>query len=300
MKFVNIDLPNVTLAPRRRELGWYDNKELWLQEELVPLIKMLAIKKPDWTFECQDYVNQTSPNAVIFTDVIVKERNRKAGHIDITHVYRRLRRVMRYRVIHDSIKKERGDQHTLTTSKVDQAFKLALKHFGAKTDAQVLDEKNNEITQAFRSVSGQNSVSGVVQKYIGSVAGNKLFSLMSTYIQNHEKDFMSMLPTDLHKTYTDYFQGFDKHKIVHTVTQQYEDKKTIMVFIDNDKWRIYNLHGTCDHETYNSDSDDIPEHVRRKVGMLKLVDNQHVIANVGYRMNETSFLITSADAPENE
>ena len=82
-----------------------------------------------------------------------------------------------------------------------------------------------------------------------------------------------------------------KMEIVHSV--DYETG--IAVYLEDGKWYtawFEKQTKTLQVLTYDEDSATIPEHVRNKVGMLKLIDAGNVIENVGMRVQDNLFLIT--------
>jgi hypothetical protein len=293
-KLDNIELPNITYKLRRHELGRYDGYKLMLHPQLVPLIKKLALKKPNWTFCCECEQEKRNEDTLVFEEVRIIENNRDAGSIATGTKWRRRGGTV-------TIKKERGPSNTITTTKEDVAFKTALKKFGAKDDGTVLKEKVKEAQGIFNMVSTNHSYFTIYSR--GLTQSNDKVTMcnsMINFIQDNEKAFLKQLPVGLQPTYNALMDNKQKAEVVNTVGSWKAAKKDITVYIDNDKWRVYNLAGTCDHWTFDSDSDAIPDHVKRKVGILKLVENQHVVANVGLRIDETLFVITPAEAPENE
>lgn len=301
-KLNNIELPNVTYKLRRHELGRYDGYELMLHPQLVPVIKKLALKKPNWTFCCESEREKRDEDTLVFEGVSITENGRSAGSISTGTKWKRgSGNIPAFQLVNHTIKKERGPSNTITTTKEDVAFKTALKKFGAKDDGTVLKEKVSEARDIFNMVSNNHSYFTIYSR--GLTQSNDKITMcnsMVNFIQDNEEAFLKQLPAGLEPTYNALMDNKQKAEVVNTVGLWKGVKKDITVYIDNDKWRVYNLAGTCDHWTFDSDSDAIPDHVKRKVGMLKLVENQYVIANVGLRIDETLFVITPAEAPENE
>ena len=115
-------------------------------------------------------------------------------------------------------------------------------------------------------------------------------------IEANEDAFLDQMPQQIKHTYELHVKAKDKVRIVSSVGKYFDAKKDITVFIEGGKWHVNDPNTQIPPETgvttYEADSDKIPEHIRMKVGMLKLVDDHHVIQDVGLRIDASLYRVT--------
>ena len=202
---------------------------------------------------------------------------------------------VQYSIESHNISKQRGDRNTQNTADVKQATKIALACLKAKSDSEVFREKMRHSSDIAKSVFHQF---GMYNMVANMTAHDKLKLLenMFDYIEATEDAFLDQMPPQIKHTYELHVKAKDKVRIVSSVGKYFDAKKDITVFIEGGKWHVNDPNtqippDTC-VTTYESDSDKIPEHIRMKVGMLKLVDDHHVIQDVGLRIDASLYRVT--------
>jgi len=78
----------------------------------------------------------------------------------------------------------------------------------------------------------------------------------------------------------------DEHRAMLDLERKFADGETLLV-VRTDNGYITRLKGEVKEETDST----LPEHVRAKLGMLKLVQNEEAVTTVGFRVDENTFVI---------
>ncbi|NDB70486.1 MAG: hypothetical protein EB015_21265 [Methylocystaceae bacterium] len=135
---------------------------------------------------------------------------------------------------------------------------------------------------------------------VSELSANKNWLLQQrvvAFLQEHEDEIAEPLSAEHKQEFSKVTQLLRKMEIVHSVNYE----TGIVVYLENDKWYTAWYENDATRQsptkmlqvlTYDEDSATIPEHVRNKVGMLKLIDAGNVIENVGMRVQDNLFLIT--------
>jgi uncharacterized protein YifE (UPF0438 family) len=275
MKLSNIDNVNVYGDDKYFKPEY---AEYTLDPKLVPLISKLAKKMLGvWEFKAtQKYRGENE-----FDSVDVLHDGQDAGSIYLGGTYRRRGRVDVFELTHHSIKKERGSANTIKTSKEDAAYRLVRKHFGAKSLVTVMREHHEHL----KNVLSSNSISTNVAH-----AMRNLDIQIAEFITSNEETFLKTLVSEEERNIYEHIEKtLNKYNIVRSV--KHEDM--VVVRVDGNKLYAQDM-GSNDKDivTYADDDSEIPEFMRRKLGMLKLVENGHVIKDVGIKINDNVFGIT--------
>lgn len=297
----NITLPNVTyyMVPKLAEQ--FPDAELQVHGFIRNVVERLAKKKPDWMFTAKNPVKMYKKGAdnaastefyLSFKDVEVTERGRYAGTIksEEKHSYSRGIKTRVFGIASHTVKKQRGIKGVMYTASEDTAFKTALKKFGVKSDRVIMEEKVDEANKALASAAMTHSTHRIL--YSLSSERSKLGEHIIRYVMDREDDFLAHLPIPLHATFSGLGNAVHTVSIMDSVNRT--NKSNITVYIFDGSWYVYNMAGTSDLSVFEADSDQIPEHIRLKVGMLKLIDSTHVIKDMGFKVNDNLYQVTPA------
>ena len=295
----NINLPNVTYKVIANDPHAYDDLPFSLNPDMVEWIKTLALKKPDLEFRAIDHSSQGVEGAryLVFRGIEVYEGGRLAGRLYANQRWlsRQRKHGVQYSIESHNISKQRGDRNTQNTADVKQATKIALACLKAKSDSEVFREKMRHSSDIAKRVFHQF---GMYNMVANMTAHDKLKLLenMFDYIEATEDAFLDQMPPQIKHTYELHVKAKDKVRIVSSVGKYFAANKDITVFIEGGKWHVNDPNTQIPPETavktYEADSDKIPEHIRMKVGMLKLVDDRHVIQDVGLRIDASLYRVT--------
>jgi len=176
-------------------------------------------------------------------------------------------------------KRERGWADK--TTKLDKAKKLILKNFRPKDLKELIDEARNTVR---RSVS--------TNLYCAEGEWHTQYQRLCTFLSDH---IMADLDTyiDVANTY-----GFKYHEGLKSTYADYHIKRSIGQCEKGKKGAVVLIHGntyaveTDDGQFYTYESATLPDLLKRRVGMLKLVENGQTLVNVGYRENEHQYYVS--------
>lgn len=275
MKLSNIDNVNVYGDDRSKRSGMTEYK---LHPLLVPLIEKLA-KKTLGVWEFKASYRFSSSKDEPFDDVEVLEKGQFAGRIRKGQKYHQRRYQDTIELIHHSIKKERGPQNTNRTTNVDAAYRMARKTFGAKAKSEVLQENY----AAVKSVLQMGQYNRFAQ-YM-----NGMEHIITQFLEDYENLFVPRLDSLQKTKYEALLKHLEHHKIVNSI----DEEKLLIVRIDNGMMDVQDI-GSVNKEitTYEEDDPNIPEFIRRKVGILKLIEDGKIVKNVGVKVAGNVFGIT--------
>jgi hypothetical protein len=98
-----------------------------------------------------------------------------------------------------------------------------------------------------------------------------------------------------------FFNSIEPYDTSKYINEAFENGKAVMVSIEGSVYCISNppVNGTDPINKYTiySNSERVPDHIRRGIGMLKLIESGYM-AGVGYRASENKFIVLLGDGNE--
>ena len=179
------------------------------------------------------------------------------------------------------------DNKQTKTEKIELALKTINKTFAPKQDNQIMLELTNRARGMLQGAQNNSSMWRAVSE-LGADKNRLLQQRVVAFLQEHEDEIAEPLSAEHKQEFSKVTQLLRKMEIVHSV--DYETG--IAVYLEDGKWYtawFEKQTKTLQVLTYDEDSATIPEHVRNKVGMLKLIDAGNVIENVGMRVQDNLF-----------
>lgn len=244
---------------------------------MKPLIEGLALKYPQWTFVESAMTSDAKKNTYEAHSFKVMDKREVLG--TVTKDW--FRHGFRYQVDNHRISSMRERGSGMKTIHLDKAIKHVNKLFGRKN----VHEKFAEAKQA---------VSGAV----GGVASEKHYQLDRTwralenstqaFIANHYQEFtVSVVDKNLCTQVENLPKHIEEYNAAQHMKSMLEKDNAYIVFIDGVNYSVQK--GADPIEV--KESDELPDFMRRSIGLLKLVENNQVINGVGLRVNESTFLV---------
>jgi hypothetical protein len=245
---------------------------------LKGFIEKLALKYPQWTFEeTQCTTNHATKTYEAYRFNIVDKRE-VLGTIDKDYVGNG---DYRFRIDNHRISSMRERGSGMKTIHEDKALKHVGKFFGKKN----VSEKFTEATQ-------------VMSNTLGHIHDQKRWDLSHKWdkVQSHAQQFIvenyaQFVIGVTDKTLTTSLEQLPScHAEFSSVDAMQEALRlgdAYIVFIDGVNYSIQKGKDPLEIKA----SEELPDFIRRAVGLLKLVEDNQVIDGVGVRANETTFLI---------
>ena len=282
MTFANIQIPtNLVLEPM-----------------LVELVNKLALDMPAFTFTTKgiaaDQLNYhtgktsitdrtvAAPEGFDFLkkirvykgpehlgDLLLDRRYNRRGANDIVYCIKSWR-----------IDNQRGDANTSVTNKITGAARLAKKHFVPQNMTEIMDKAASALAsglyQSCREVSRPISHN--------QMGPNNLTMQMFLYqTLNGENNPSGMAEV------TNSFTSDKYHKAMseYLLAEKMEKLKYTAIVQHNGAFLIRPNTGEMEYKSF----DELPEHMQNAVGVLQLMEDNELVDDVGFRLNDTNFLV---------
>lgn len=179
---------------------------------------------------------------------------------------------------------ERGDMER-TTDKA-KAVQLAKKYFGKKTPKELLDDLKQHASNTLSSSSGRQTRE---LRELNAVFQDEVTVFIRKEVKDQFREYLSTCKDGgkMIQAFDDSFAAKDKVKAVDAIYDAYRNDATCFVVLDNGKYIVQNQNQN--YAMY--DDSDLPDYVRSKIGLLKLVNPGQIVGNTGCRVKENMFVI---------
>ena len=176
-------------------------------------------------------------------------------------------------------KRERGNADK--TTKLDKAKKLILKNFRPKDLKELMSEARSTVR---RSV-GTNSYcsSGEWHNHF-----QKFCDYLSGYLMSDLDKYVQIAEQNGYKLAQRLREAYEDNKIKGSIAKCEKEKKGAVVLIHGNTYAVE----TDDGQFYTYENATLPDLLKRRVGMLKLIENGQTLINVGYRESETHYYVS--------
>lgn len=245
---------------------------------LKDLIEQLALKYPQWTFV------ETSVTAMAVDKLIhahrfdVKDKRELLGTIDKDYCGGSYR----YRIDNHRIEGMRERGSGMKTIHLKKAIKHVDKFFGKRNMVE-------KITEARRKV--ENTLSQIDNEKGWRLRGTwgAMESQARNFITSNYQAFMDSIvdKTSIAKHLEQLPTQVEEFNATQHLTKMLQTDNAFIVFIDGLNYSVQKGKDPLEIKQ----SDELPDFIRRAVGLLKLVEDNQVLSGVGFRVNETTFLV---------
>ena len=258
-------------------------KESIIDPFLKSFIEKLALKYPQWTFEeVYNTANHSTKTYEAYRFNVVDKRE-VLGTID--KEYASNKGGYRYCIDNHRIDGMRERGRGMKTIHEDKAIKHVGKFFGKKN----VNEKFTEATQVIGNVLGQVHNQ---KRWDLSHKWGALESHTQKFIHDNYAMFTSAVVADI-KQPSDITNleklpfAIAEFSSVDAMQEALRKGDAYIVFIDGVNYSIQKGKDPLEIKA----SEELPDFMRRAVGLLKLVEDNQVIDGVGVRASETTFLV---------
>jgi hypothetical protein len=255
---------------------------------LLPLIEKLALKYPQWTFE-EENTNYTWDNIngksvkkdLQATCFKVLDKREELGQI-YTDSYSS--HGNRYCVDNFRVQQMRERGSGMKTIHEKKAMKHVDKFFGKKNLDEKLGDAKNRAQQCVSRVAND----------LGSKFDwewNRLVEASKRFIvHKHWEEFLDYAKENIPNNTVDMDKMPEKleRKIAgQHVHDAFSKDQHYLVYVDGQNYAIFRKN----EPTQIKVSEELPEFIRRSVGMLKLVEDSQIISGVGCRVDATTYVV---------
>lgn len=282
MTFANIHLPSA----------------LVLEPMLEELVNKLALDMPAFTFttkglETNELNYATSKTSIRDRTVTAPEGFQYLGKLKVYKGPELLgelfldRRYSRrggnetvYGIKSWRIDNQRGNANTSTTTKVTGAARLAKKHFVPQNMVEIMDKASSALSQGF-----YHSVRDLLRPIHHNQMGphHTIMQKFLYQIMNGETDPAGAAEVRQHFTTDRYHKAMAECMLA----EKMEKLKYINVVQYNNAFLTRPPEGEMLYRAF----DELPEYMQNAIGVLQLMEDNELVDDVGYRLNDTNFLI---------
>ena len=234
------------------------------------VIKEVARKHPDWILSSLAVEEARKFTVFHKNDT---DTSKPLGHINEDYKYVRGERCKLFTIDNWRITQMRQRGSTIQTSKPKEALKAVEKYFYPLTNQEYTEQAFRE---AYHLVQREtNDARHTLDRSIRA-----LHQPMMAFAHKHWDEFVSMLSSNERTEALSLLQHQQLANEAKELYQAIDSKKCLTVYLTNGKYTVQQGEVLQDYE-----SDTLPEHIRTKVGLLKLVENRQVVAEVGVRVD---------------
>jgi len=296
-KLLPLALPNVEVdtyvQARFKEFLVNSNKRTFtlgdfgINEHIQPLIEKLALKRPEWRFTASYGNFHSRDDADLIIDFEVKDfqvfdKRELLGVVELGSYSYKTKMHNFYIGNHrTSAALERANSYK--TSNMDKAVKLVLKHFGVRDDRELYDQA---YMNGVEKLSAQTREKSNIVRKLWSGSDDKAFAyilarwdeFLMSIADVRERESLRRLPEIQEEALlldTLYKTGTSPGGGAYTICQQ------------GDYYLMTNNGGVLEKKS----GDELPNNVRHKLGVLKLVKDGQAVSSIGFRANETTFMV---------
>jgi hypothetical protein len=246
---------------------------------LKSFIEKLALKYPQWTFEeCNCNTNHSTKTYEAYRFKVLDKRE-VLGTIDKEYIHGG--GGWRYCVDNDRINGVRERGRGMKTIHEDKALKHVGKFFSKKN----MNEKFTEATQVMHNALGNVHNQ---KRWDLSHKWDRVQSDAQKFIVENYAQFASGVTDKTVATNLEQLPScFTQFNSVDAMQNALQKGDAYIVFIDGLNYSIKKGKDPLEIKT----SEELPDFMRRAVGLLKLVEDNQAIDGVGVRANDTTFLV---------
>lgn len=241
---------------------------------LKPLVEQLALQHPTWTFEGKNY-HPRGGDVYHSGKVVITDKREEIGRISLGVYNNKNAFVLSSRRIDDS--RERG--HDSKTTDIKKAVKIVNKFISRKTILEKVMEAHTNTLNTINSVlqvKGQKEASTY-----NSIRVPLTALLMASW------DRLSPILC-LNEEGMNFPNAVAEHKTAVDIYDAFSQGAGYLVFIDGLDYAVNKI-GSDERKVLTSDQ--LPDDIKGKVGMLKLVNDSQIIENVGIKVASDTFFV---------
>ena len=254
---------------------------------LAPLVEKLALAHPEWQFKshhCRKVYGKTDTGAdfsMVIERVRVMDKYEELGLLGTDYTSKG----KRFWVSNHRVEKMRERGSGMKTIHLDKAYKHVDKYFGRMNHGEMLEQATRTTQDVVYQANNQTyfplrSSWGFIEDKARDFVVDNLEAfknyMQSNLANTRELEEASKLP-DL----------MTEYRGMQAIQKSVDSKQHILVLLDGMNYIVKHAVNQVEVKT----SEELPDHVRRGVGMLKLVEVRQAITNIGIRVDDNVFAL---------
>lgn len=252
------------------------NTKAVVSHQMRPLIDALSRKRPTWSFLSTGYAGWNSnTNAYENTSFTIEDGGEVLGSIDCGPNYRTGAAI--YELDNRRLRAARTRNGVTKTEKLDKAVQLILKNYFNKSigermaDAVILRSKVIRDTYSSASFAFDRKLS------------DKRFMVM-----DYLNETMGAMPVKYQEAFKELPELYDKRNILQPMAAAMDNRRGATVLEANGYLYVHTEGAT---QPTSFPLTEAPPPIAMAVGMLKLVNNNQAIPDIGMRIEDNVFFV---------
>lgn len=286
-----LELNNVELSTKVAKNVKESTRELKSVDKLIdPVVQRLAVLNPLWRFvvESVTFDNSTEPQSLKATDFKVMEVGEELG--TISKEYHGRDYVIQ--ISNERIGKERTRRGGYKTKDADKAILKAKKMFFKLKPNERIDKARKDASNVIQQQSRRkNNEKHDHANTIQTAAGRFIMGTGFSLFLEHIKTMAESEQIKIYKAQAEHERIGEEMLTIDKVKSQFENGKTALVIKDDGKYLV-----KIGDAIQLYDNNTLPDDMRGKLGMLKLVEAEAFVSNVGCRINDEVFVLVVEEA----
>ena len=281
MTMNTLNLSNVVLS---EELEKDRSKVAGVFELIDPVINRLASLNPLWTFVATSKPYNMQEGYKV-TDFVVKLDGENLGTIGTSYMGQRGRVIS---IANDRIGKNRQRSDSYRTQDADKAILMAKKMFGKMNPNERISKAKDAAERIVSRASygkqrEQNNHQSAINGAMLSWAQNKGQAMFLEYI---DKEAIPSIKHQVNTSIEKLAVLDTEMKTIEKVQEDFGNNKTALVVKDSGKYLV-----KIGDKVDLYDDNTLPLDMRMKMGMLKLVEDEQYLTDVGCKVSSEIFVL---------
>jgi len=287
--YLELTLPNIVGRWEKDK----QRREIKVEKHVKPFVEALAKKYPQWRFVASSCCHQRPDEGEAYVEehrFHVYDGREALGEIS-TDYGRSHERVYTCRNERISNTRQRGD--TVKTKDLNKAVKTVGKMFGAKTVNERLAEASSQAQEAISTVLSDRS-----QAFV------RTFDYTAKYLKPYIiSNFETFAPIAVaggasHETVGRLTTAHDEYKITMGIYECQLKGTGAVVLIHGNDYAVMDKDEKGERTTRIFSTETLPPHIKRSVGMLKLVEPKHFVKGAGLKIHDSAFFVVKEGSDE--
>jgi hypothetical protein len=281
MSMNTLELSNVVFS---EELEKDRAKVAGVNHIIEPVINRLATLNPLWTFVATSRPYNMQAGYKI-TDFVVKLDGEVLGQICTSYMGSRGTVIA---IANDRIGKNRSRSEAYRTTDADKAVLMAKKMFGKMNPTERVSKAREAAERVVTRASWnkerernnlRSSVKGEMMQWVET----KGYAMFLEYV---EKEASAIVRNTINNNIEKLETLDTEMKTIEKVQEQFTKNKTALVVRDSGKYLV-----KVGDKVDLYDDNTLPQDMRMKVGMLKLVEDEQYLSDIGCKVTSEIFVL---------
>lgn len=247
-----------------------------IDEDLRPLAEAVAVKYPQWTLMSSNFRYGGNSNVIIRQFKVLDSKREELGRIGTTYY----NRSYSYEITNHRIANARERGSSAVTKDLKKAMRHISKNFGSKSLMEKMNEASSRAQELGRQLTNR-------REWEFKNGYNSVASGLMGYVMEH----IDELEPHIQKPATSVATLKDNYSKMLCYQSITNNSNRMVVLIDGSSYIVKGSGAVRILE-----QEKLPEFMRRNIGMLKLMEKEQALENIGCRIDENVFLIVP---PEN-